>query len=408
MSNKVEMVEVEQLLEILTDYTSNGSFSSLRENVNVYNERNYAMWVMAKTLKSSNYDTDLRFTDEKGYEFLSKTKLFGGELLMPKTGGLGNAYIFPKLNIKATLADNVFLLKPNDKLDKGYFYQFLNSSTYREQLEMLMYGTSQQTIVKKEFKKIKVPLFEISEQKKIAEILTSVDKVIELTEIEIEKLKNLKKGMMQDLLTKGIGHTKFKDSPIGKIPESWETSIFKNYCKVRQGLQIAISNRHKEDGENRYKYITVRFIKDYANPEYIESPPASVICNKDDILMTRTGNTGQIVTNEHGVFHNNFFLIDFNRGKINKNFLYYYLSSELMQLKIEIAAGSTTIPDLNHGDFYKLPLVIPGKEEQAKIAEKLSTLDKLISNRNLKLEKIKNMKKGLMQDLLTGKVRVKV
>lgn len=248
----------------------------------------------------------------------------------------------------------------------------------------------------------------LKEQKKIAEILTSVDKVIELTEIEIEKLKNLKKGMMQDLLTKGIGHTKFKDSPIGKIPESWETSIFKNYCKVRQGLQIAISNRHKEDGENRYKYITVRFIKDYANPEYIESPPASVICNKDDILMTRTGNTGQIVTNEHGVFHNNFFLIDFNRGKINKNFLYYYLSSELMQLKIEIAAGSTTIPDLNHGDFYKLPLVIPGKEEQAKIAEKLSTLDKLISNRNLKLEKIKNMKEGLMQDLLTGKVRVKV
>ena len=62
----------------------------------------------------------------------------------------------------------------------------------------------------------------IKEQKKIAKILTSIDRVIELTEKEIAKLKDLKKGMMQDLLTKGIGHTKFKDSPTGRIPESWE------------------------------------------------------------------------------------------------------------------------------------------------------------------------------------------
>jgi type I restriction enzyme S subunit len=62
----------------------------------------------------------------------------------------------------------------------------------------------------------------LNEQTKIAEIITSVDDVIELTEKEIEKLQMLKKGMMQDLLTKGIGQTKFKDSPVGQIPEGWE------------------------------------------------------------------------------------------------------------------------------------------------------------------------------------------
>ena len=70
----------------------------------------------------------------------------------------------------------------------------------------------------------------LPEQKKIAAILTSVDTVIEKTQAQINKLKDLKTGMMQELLTKGIGHTEFKDSPVGRIPVEWEVKLIKGVC----------------------------------------------------------------------------------------------------------------------------------------------------------------------------------
>uniref|UniRef100_UPI003F82949E restriction endonuclease subunit S n=1 Tax=Psychrobacter cryohalolentis TaxID=330922 RepID=UPI003F82949E len=109
-----EELTFDEALTKLTDYTANGSFASLAENVTVYDEPEYSLWIMGRTLKSDNFIRDVRYTDKKGYEFLKKTKLFGGELLMPKTGDVGKAYLFPYLNQKATLADNVFLLDFKD------------------------------------------------------------------------------------------------------------------------------------------------------------------------------------------------------------------------------------------------------------------------------------------------------
>ena len=72
----------------------------------------------------------------------------------------------------------------------------------------------------------------MAEQQKIASILTSVDEVIEKTEAQISKLQDLKKGMMQELLTKGIGHTEFKDSPVGRIPKGWEVVKLGRFSRV--------------------------------------------------------------------------------------------------------------------------------------------------------------------------------
>ncbi|POB13626.1 restriction endonuclease subunit S [Halobacteriovorax sp. DA5] len=363
--------------------------------------------------KFSCKDLKYWYRDDPQGDDTSRYFLNEGDILLSFINSfakIGYPAIFNPFGRDTIFSTNLFRIRAKTEYDQKFLFYLLSTNQIRAGIHSITKpAVNQASFTKPDFLSLKCELpSSIDEQRKIAEILTSVDKVIELTEIEIEKLKNLKKGMMQDLLTKGIGHTKFKDGPIGKIPESWEVTTFEDNCKVRQGLQIAISNRHKVDGPNRYKYITVKFIKDYANPEYIDSPPASVVCEKSDILMTRTGNTGQVVTNEHGVFHNNFFLIDFNRKKIDKDYLYYYLNSDFMQLKIEIAAGSTTIPDLNHGDFYRLPLIIPGIEEQTEIAIKFLKFDEVIQAKSKKLKKLKNMKKGLMQDLLTGKVRVKV
>ncbi|MFA7084957.1 MAG: restriction endonuclease subunit S [Arcobacteraceae bacterium] len=255
------------------------------------------------------------------------------------------------------------------------------------------------------------------EQEKIAKILSTLDKTIESTNLIIEKEKNIKKALMQKLLSHGTDqngkirspktHT-YKETELGLIPQEWEVVSLKEVTKAQQGLQIAITDRKNNMSFNSHPYITIQYLKNNKAVEYIENPKKSVVCGFEDILMTRTGNTGVIITNVSGVFHNNFFLINFDRKKIDKTFFIYFLESPKVQLEIELKAGVTTIPDLNHGDFYSINFMMIDIDEQKQIAEILTTQDKKIEKETTNLNKLKELKKGLMNDLLSGKVRVKV
>lgn len=190
--------------------------------------------------------------------------------------------------------------------------------------------------------------------------------------------------------------------------QGWIINTFRELCNINQGLQIPIEDRYLTDGENRYFYITNQFLKEGSKEKYyIENPLPSVICNEDDILMTRTGNTGIVVTNVKGVFHNNFFKINYDKNKVIKDYLVQYLRSDYIQREIMIYASSTTIPDLKHSDFYRIKCVLPPLKEQEKIAEILSTWDLAIEKQEQLIEKKKELKKGLMQKLLSGEVRFK-
>jgi type I restriction enzyme S subunit len=189
------------------------------------------------------------------------------------------------------------------------------------------------------------------------------------------------------------------------IPESWQKVLLADVCKVNQGLQIPISERFAEPTKNRKVYITTQYLNGKSETEYIEDFSASVVCTKDEILMTRTGNSGIVVTGVEGVFHNNFFKVKPLKN-INSKLLVYNLLSPYIQYKLLKLAGASTIPDLNHGDFYSIDLLLPPLPEQNRIVSVLETWDKAIENLNKKIEIKKQIKKGLMQDLLTGKKRL--
>ena len=189
---------------------------------------------------------------------------------------------------------------------------------------------------------------------------------------------------------------------------NWETSPLKALCKINQGLQIAIENRFLEDGENRFFYITNEFLKEGSKKNYfIENPPKSVICDESDILMTRTGNTGQVVTDVKGAFHNNFFKIDFDRSIINRNFFIEFLKKDTTQHLILKYAGASTIPDLNHSDFYRIVMPITTIEEQTKIASFLSAVDVKINQLTQKHQLLSQYKQGMMQKLFSQQIRFK-
>ena len=195
---------------------------------------------------------------------------------------------------------------------------------------------------------------------------------------------------------------------ITNIPKHWKIKKLGEICKVNQGLQIAIEERFTEPIENGYFYITNEFLKANSKTKYyIKNPSKSVLCSKEDILMTRTGNTGIVVSDVEGVFHNNFFKIDYDKKLLHKDYFVYYLKNDRMQYDILVKAGNSTIPDLNHSDFYTLQIAIPPLEEQEKIAEILLSCDKAIHLTTQIITQLKQRNQGLAQQLLTGEKRIK-
>ena len=182
--------------------------------------------------------------------------------------------------------------------------------------------------------------------------------------------------------------------------EEWDKKRFKDFTKLSQGLQIAISSRFLEDGEHRYFYITNEFLNPNSTKKYyIESPSENVICTVDDILMTRTGNTGKVITNISGAFHNNFFKVDYDKFETSKMFLYYLLTSNDIQKEIIIRAGNSTIPDLNHSDFYSIKTSVPALAEQTAIGSLFRTIDDLLASYKDNLTNYQSLKVTMLSKM---------
>ena len=118
--------------------------------------------------------------------------------------------------------------------------------------------------------------------------------------------------------------------------------------------------------------------------------------------MTRTGNTGKVLTNISGCFHNNFFKIKYDKSIVNKNYLYYILTSPKIQKTILNYAGTSTIPDLNHNDFYRIKVFFPSIKEQEKISRTLELLDKKIELQTKKIEALKLFKLCILKHIFSS------
>ena len=194
--------EVKKLGEIeliITDFVSNGSFASLKANTKIYKEENYAVFVRNTDLKSGKFET---YVDEKTYQFLSKSKLLGGEIIISNVGDVGSVFLCPRINKKMTLGNNVILVKSQEsKIYWNYYlYIFLKSSLGKALLESITSGSAQMKFNKTDFKKLKfiAPNFNTLE-----EFNKIFDKNIFLQnnyKAENTKLQTMKKELLKELI----------------------------------------------------------------------------------------------------------------------------------------------------------------------------------------------------------------
>ena len=257
---------------------------------------------------------------------------------------------------------------------------------------------------------VKIPIFvpPLEEQKKIADILSTVDKKIAFVEENINATEELKKGLMQKLLTEGIGHTEFKDSELGRIPKSWESAKIGEVCKFSQGVQIPIEEQLTEKQENYIRFLRISdYTQNTTDIRYVPNSYNNSIISEEEIVMVRYGETaGFIGRGFEGVLANNLFTINPINKNLSKDFIYIFMKQPSMYNYLKNLRAAGAMPAVNFKSLSIIKLPIPPIEEQKQIAEILSTVDKKLENLKEKKQSFEVLKKGLMQKLLTGEVRV--
>ena len=303
-------------------------------------------------------------------------------------------------------------------VESEFLYQSLLYS--KPKFEALGQGSTFEAINGVELKGFIIEIPPLPEQKKIASILTSVDEVIENTQKQIDKLQDFKKATMNELLTKGIGHTEFKDSELGRIPDGWFTKTVGDIGPFFNGLNGKISKDFGQ-GEPFLTYLQVfnktLSVRAQAGLVSIDEGEKQEKVRYGDILFTTSSET----SNEVGMaavflekgwspYLNSFCfgLRPKEEFPLNPEFANHFFRGDKFRSDMRPLAQGSTRFNLSKENLKELSVTLPPIPEQKKIASILSSIDENIEDKQQKLQKTQSLKKSLMQDLLTGKVRVQV
>lgn len=272
------------------------------------------------------------------------------------------------------------------------------------------------TLSMSQFEKLRFPLPPLSEQKKIADILSSVDEAIQATEAVIEQTRRVKQGLLQDLLTRGIGHTRFKQTEIGEIPSSWQVRTLNSLGLVDCGKA---KNKRQTAPERPYLRVA-NVLDDEINPEDVLTMPF-----RDDEFDQYKLESGDILLNEgqslelvgrpavyRGTPANVAMQNALLRWRPDKSMVdpdFGYQCIRLMYrtgVFSQVATQTTSIAHLGLGRFRALRIAVPPLREQQQLAAILNAADEPRRAQEAALGQLQQVKAGLLQDLLTGKVRV--
>jgi type I restriction enzyme S subunit len=256
-----------------------------------------------------------------------------------------------------------------------------------------------------------------AEQTQIATILSTIDRAIEQTEALIAKQQRIKTGLMQDLLTKGIDENgnirseethEFKDSPLGRIPVEWEVKPLASVAEIIMG-QSPQGYTYNQIGEgtpliNGPTEFGTRYIERVN--QWTTSP--TKLCKRGDVLFcVRGSTTGRInIANDVYCIGRGLAAIREVKNKSINSFLELFLTQLVEQLFSEASGSGSTFPSITSNRLSATLILVPSIEEQNQIVLIINSYDRHICTEETHLNKLHSLKTGLMQDLLTGKVRV--
>ena len=372
--------------------------------------------------KSSRY-----MTEEKANE-LKCTHLVKGDILIARMPDpLGRACIFPGLAIKAVTAVDVCIIRTNDQVDDYWLVHAINSFNFRKEILRRASGSTRTRISRRNLERIPSLVPPLPEQRKIAEILGAWDKAITLTERRIEAAQQRKKALMQRLLS---GHVRFPGFVRSRKAQSIRLGIYPGDWKIRRlsdVTEIRSSNVDKKTKPSEQPVLLCNYMDVFNNDyihkqiEFMEASATQTEIEKftlkaEDVIITKDSETREeiaepcVVTEdlENVICGYHLAVLRPRRNIISGFFLKDALRSFNVHHQFVKFANGITRFGLTLPAVHSVLVPVPPIEEQRKIAAVLQTCDREIDLLIQKLTALQRQKKGLMQRLLTGRVRVNV
>ena len=363
---------------------------------------------------------------------LEKRRITTGTLLMEKAGGSSTRpagrVVFCDRDFNGTASNFVEIIKVRDDHSPKYVFYLL----YRNFHTGLVYKYQQQTtgIINFKIREYSEEIVDVpadkTEQSKIAEILSTVDRAIEQTESLIAKQQRIKTGLMQDLLTRGIDEQgnlrseethQFKDSPLGRIPVEWDVEELSSVLlQIKRGPSLSTNNERRgiiyltsdnisEAGELVWDSIKHLDVRASTLKSILKINDVILNCVNSEAQIGKLGFVDSLIGVTTTGFNN--FGLTFDEELYAPKFAFYFLSHDNFQRelrkKIKPAINQSSFSST---DILDLPVIVPPKNEQLTVAERLDAVSSSQRKLGTTLSKLKHIKTALMQDLLTGEKRV--
>jgi len=329
------------------------------------------------------------------------------------------------------LPDRLWLLRFWDRnsLSVKWLSYVLCSERVRAYIQLNSTGTSgsMKNLPKERFLKMRIVCPPLFEQRQIVETLDTVDEAITHTSSLIAKLKQMKAGLLHDLLTRGLDENgelrdaiahpeQFKDSPLGQIPREWETGVLGDVVDPNRPIVYGILM----PGYGYPGGIPVVKVKDIINSKIQTSDLLLTSPEIDNNYRRSRLEPGDLLFTIRGTVGRMAFVPEHLRGanitqdtarlaitNANPRFVRQYLEMPKPQAFIELHTIGQAVKGINLRDVRLIPLVVPPTSEQLQIIDICDTYDSRIHTEEAYRDKLKLQKQGLMHDLLTGKVRLK-
>ncbi|KSA14196.1 restriction endonuclease subunit S [Maribacter dokdonensis] len=404
--------------------------------------KGFCLFLNAKNVTKNGLKFETtQFIDKKRDKLLRNGKLVKNDFILTTRGTIGNFGFFnDSVNFEHIRINSgmVILRNNNKRISNEFLYYAFRSQSICKQIEIISSGSAQPQLTVKTISNLVISFPDnLPQQKKIAKILSTVDTVIEKTESAIAKYQAIKQGLMHDLFTRGIdvntGKLRpksqdepelYKESALGLIPREWEVEQLNEM--VSDVLDFKASGSFETLTANvkyyyEFKYARLIRLTDLRHNlskdgVYLDKKGFNFLKKskliEGDILIACVGEyTGYVCrmprVNYPAIIAPNMFLIRFDK-KYNSFFINYFMNTDTFQRQIAAVSTSSATKLLNNPNLRSLKLAFPERKEQNLIAEKLESVNTKIQTEQQVLAKYQQLKAGLLQDLLTGKVAVSV
>jgi len=364
--------------------------------------------------------TDTLYLKGVSDEELEKNKVRKDWLLMIGSNGSGERVGHSGLieeDMEFVYASFLYGLRANAKyIIPRYLFYTLNRPNVQQRLTSFTAGsTSLKNLNKSTIENLSLPTPPLPEQRKIATVLYTVDRAIEKTESVIKQVERLEKGTIQALLSDGTRDSVTKkDTSIGEVPEHWDVRQVGNLTNVTVGYVQNIDGHFTNSGNGiqlyRTKDISSRGLQvqeeSYVTQEFHENNKGSQLTT-GDLIVARHGDSGQaaVIPESTPEAHCQNVVIVRSSDEFVPKFLEYLFNYEVTRQRLLAwKAGSVQkVVSTTAVQNFRVPL--PPIEEQKEIVEKLSSINTRLENEDDYLQSLRQLKRGLMQDLLSGTVR---